>query len=55
MKVKHAGKVRLRPKLTPAGKTLVAHPRRVAATIQVVFKPRSGRAHTTRMNTVLVK
>jgi hypothetical protein len=54
VKVRHAGRVRLRPRLTAAGKTLLKHSRRVKVTVQTVFKPRSGRAHTSRLSTVLV-
>jgi hypothetical protein len=55
VKVSHAGRVRLRPRLTSAGKTLFKHSRRVKVTIQIVFKPQSGRAHTSRLNTVLLR
>ncbi len=54
-KVTHAGRVRLRPKLTAAGRALFIHAKRVKATVSTVFTPRSGRAHTTRLHTVLVK
>jgi hypothetical protein len=55
VKVKHAGRVRLRPRLTAAGTALFKHSRRVKATIQTVFRPRSGRARTARVTTVLVR
>lgn len=55
VKVKHAGRVRLRPKLTAAGKALLKRSRRVKVMVQTVFKPKAGRAHTTRVNTVLVR
>lgn len=55
VKVKHAGRVRLRPKLTAAGKALVKRSKRVKVTVQTVFKPKSGHAHTTRVNTVLTR
>jgi hypothetical protein len=53
--VTHAGRVRLRPRLTAAGSALFKHSKRVKATIQTMFKPRSGRAHTTHVTTVLVR
>lgn len=55
VKVKHAGRVRLRPRLTAAGRTLFKHSRRVKVTVQTVFKPTSGRAHTTHLTTVLIR
>jgi hypothetical protein len=55
VKVKHAGRVHLRPKLTPAGTALFKRSRRVKVTIQTTFKPKSGHARTTHVNTVLVR
>jgi hypothetical protein len=53
VKVRHAGRVRLRPRVTAAGRLLLKRSRRVKVTVQVVFRPRSGHAHTTRSATVL--
>jgi hypothetical protein len=53
--VKHAGRVRLRPRLTAAGKALFRQSKRVKVTIQTTFKPKSGHARTTHVNTVLVR
>jgi hypothetical protein len=55
VKVTRAGRVRLRPRLTAAGTALFKHAKRVKATIQTTFKPRSGPARTTRATTVLVR
>ncbi len=55
VKVTRAGRVRLRPRLTAAGSALFKHSKRVKATIQTVFKPRSGPAHMTHVTTVLVR
>ncbi len=52
-KVRHAGRVRLRPRLTAAGRRLLKHSRRVKVTVQIVWRPRSGHAHTTRSTTIL--
>jgi hypothetical protein len=52
-KVMHAGRVRLRPRLTAAGRRLLKRSRRLKVTVQIVFRPRSGLAHTTRFATVL--
>jgi hypothetical protein len=53
VKVAHPGRVRLRPRLTAAGRRLLRHARKVKVTVQVVFRPRSGPAHTTRFTTTL--
>jgi hypothetical protein len=52
-KATHAGKMRLRPRLTQAGRRLLAHSRRLKVSILVAFKPRAGAGHTTRYATVL--
>ena len=52
-KVRHAGRVRLRPRVTAAGRLLLKRSRRVKVTVQVVFRPRSGHARTTRFTTIL--
>jgi hypothetical protein len=49
-----AGRLRLRPHLTGAGRRLVARSRRLHVLVQIAFKPRSGgHAHTTRLSTVV--
>ena len=53
VKVRHAGRVRLRPRVTAAGRLLLKRSRRVKVTMQVVFRPRSGHTHTTRFTTIL--
>ncbi|MGZ4166767.1 MAG: hypothetical protein ACXVSE_15780 [Solirubrobacteraceae bacterium] len=53
-KVTRAGRVRLRPRITPAGRRLIERTRRMKVTVQVTFRPRSGHARTTRWQTVLV-
>lgn len=55
IKVKHAGRVRLHPKLTVAGTALFKRTKRVKVTIQTTFTPKTGRAHTAHLNTVLVR
>jgi hypothetical protein len=52
-KTTRAGKVRLRPRITPAGRRALAHSHRLKVSVQVVFKPRSGAATTARYATVL--
>ena len=53
VKVRHAGRVRLRPRVTAAGRLLLKRSRHVKVTVQVAFRPRSGHAHTTRFTTIL--
>jgi hypothetical protein len=55
VKVKRAGRVRLRPRLTAAGQRLLSHSGRLKVTVQVVFKPRSGHARASRFTTVLIR
>ena len=50
-----AGTLRLRPRITTAGRRLLAHSHRVKVSIRIVFKPRSGAARTTRYATVLTR
>lgn len=50
-----AGVVRLRPRITAAGKRVLARSRRLKVSIRIVFKPRSGAGRTTRYSTVLTR
>lgn len=54
-KATRAEKVRLRPRISPAGRRLLAHTHRLKVSIRIVFKPRSGAASTTRFATVLTR
>ncbi|HEY1595402.1 MAG TPA: hypothetical protein VGF74_08400 [Thermoleophilaceae bacterium] len=46
-KARHAGSVRLKPRLTPAGKRALKRAKRLKVTVRVVFTPKHGKRHVT--------
>jgi hypothetical protein len=51
--VKRPGRIRVRPRLTAAGRRLFKHSRRLKVRVKTVFKPKHGHARTTRVQTIL--
>ena len=52
-KTRHAGLLRLKPRITPAGRRLLKRSRHLKVAVRIVFQPRSGQRATTRFSTVL--